>query len=57
MEYKTLTGGFISLGIIITIVIGFASIIIDTLNLNTITTNIEVIKHPSPPSSIITTDP
>jgi len=57
MEYKTLTGGFISLGIIITIVIGFASIIIDTFNLNIITTNTEIVKHSNPPSSIISTDP
>jgi len=57
MEYKTLTGGFISLGIIITIVIGFASIIIDTINLNIITTNTEIVKHSNPPSSIISTDP
>jgi len=33
LEYRTLTGGILSLGIIITILIGFASMIIDTLNL------------------------
>jgi len=57
MEYKTLTGGIISLGILITIITGFASSIIDTLNLNTISTSTEMIKNPFPPSSVLKTDP
>lgn len=44
MEYRTLTGGIFSLGIIITICIGFASMILDTLNLSSISTTKEVIN-------------
>lgn len=33
MEYRTLTGGIVSIGIIVTICIGFASMIMETLNL------------------------
>ena len=36
-EYRTLTGGIVSIGIAITIVIGFASMISDTLNKSAIT--------------------
>jgi hypothetical protein len=43
-KYRTLTGGILSLGIIITIIIGFASMILDTLQLSSITTKLEVIK-------------
>jgi len=44
-EYKTFTGGAISLGIIVTITIGFASMILNTLNLNTFTISTETVKN------------
>jgi hypothetical protein len=56
-EYRTLTGGLISIGIIITILVGFASMIIDTLNLNTISTTSELIKNKIPTPSILSTSP
>ncbi len=52
-DYKTLTGGIASIGIIVAIVIGFASMILDTLNLTSITTSTQVIKNVTPPSSIL----
>lgn len=57
MEYRTLTGGLISLGIIITIFIGFANMILDTLDLNTITTSMEVIKQQVPTPATLSTSP
>jgi hypothetical protein len=36
MEYRSITGGIFSLGIIVAVLVGFASMIIDTLALNTI---------------------
>lgn len=45
MEYRTLTGGLVSLAIIITILVGFANMILDTLDLNSITTTMQVIKQ------------
>ncbi len=38
-EYRTFTGGLISVGVIITIVIAFASMILDTVNRVTISFN------------------
>lgn len=52
-EYKTFTGGITSIGIIIAIIIGFASMILDTLNLTSISTSTQVIKNVIPPSSTI----
>lgn len=56
-EYRTLTGGIISLGIIITIVIGFASMIIDTLTLNSISYTQNIATHSDPSYTKITTSP
>lgn len=35
-EYRTITGGIVSIGVIITIIIAFASMIKDTINRSTI---------------------
>lgn len=51
LEYKTLTGGFVSLAIIITITVGFANMILDTLALNTFNITTENIKNIIPTSS------
>jgi hypothetical protein len=40
-QYKTLTGGILSIGVIVTIVIAFFSMIQDTLNRTTITYTLE----------------
>jgi hypothetical protein len=50
-DFKTLTGGFISVGIIIAILVGFASMIINTLNQTTISNTTQVIKNPIPTNS------
>ena len=41
-EYRTLTGGLLSVVIIVVIVLGFANMIIDTLNMTNITTRTTV---------------
>lgn len=56
-EYRTLTGGIISIGIIITIIVGFANMIMDTLNLNTISTTFELIKNKNPTPTTLSTSP
>lgn len=50
-DFKTLTGGIISLGIIVAIFIGFASMILNTLNLSSISTATQIIKNVDPPAS------
>lgn len=47
----------ISLGIIITIVVGFANMILNTLNLNTFTISTQVLKNPVPPLSVLEIKP
>lgn len=44
-EYKTITGGLISLGIIIMIMAGFATMIIDTFSLNSVKSSTDIIHH------------
>ncbi len=56
-DYKTLTGGIASVGIIIAIIIGFASMILDTLNLSSITTTTQIIKNVIPPASTLDITP
>ncbi len=56
-DYKTLTGGIISLGIIVAIVVGFASMILSTLNRTSISTTIQVIKNIVPPASLLEISP
>lgn len=52
-QYKTLTGGLFSISIIIFIVIGFASMISDTLNRTTIASSVQTIKQSDPTLSIL----
>lgn len=56
-EYSTITGGIISVGIIIAILVGFASMILDTLDLSVITTQASLTKQIDPTSAILTTEP
>ena len=53
LQYKTLTGGIVSIGIIITIIIGFASLILNTLDLDTFTISTETIKNKVPTASVL----
>ncbi len=48
MEYKSLTGGIISLALIATILVGFANMIILTLQREQISSNKTVEKHSDP---------
>lgn len=54
-QYNTVTGGLLSIGIIIVIVIGFASMITDTLNRTSITSSKTTTKNSDPPLSTLTT--
>lgn len=54
MEYRSVTGGLFSLGIIIAVLVGFASMIIDTLALNTINSVQSITKDSTPTSTNIT---
>jgi hypothetical protein len=56
-DYRTLTGGLLSLGIIATILTGFASMIMDTLNLTSISTSIDVMKNTDPTHTKLTASP
>lgn len=56
-EYRTLTGGILSIGIIITIVIGFTSMIGQTLNKSSFTTSLTVEKKPDPSATLMTASP
>jgi hypothetical protein len=47
-DYRTFTGGTVSLAIIVTILFGFANMILNTINLNTFTISTETIKSPVP---------
>ena len=48
-QYKTLTGGLMSLAIISVIVIGFTSMIMDTLQKTSISSSLTVEKQSDPP--------
>ena len=54
-QYNTVTGGLLSIAIIIVIVIGFASMITDTLNRTSITSSLTITKSADPPLSALTT--
>lgn len=56
-DFKTLTGGIVSIGIIIAIIIGFSSMILNTLNLTSITTTTQIVKNVIPPPSTIEIKP
>ena len=53
-EYHTVTGGILSIGIIIIIIVGFANMIISTVNRTTITTSLKVEKKTSPTLTTLT---
>jgi hypothetical protein len=50
MEYRSITGGLFSLAIIVAVLVGFASMIVDTLSLNTIN-SVQLITKDSEPSA------
>lgn len=56
-EYRTLTGGILSIGIIVVIVVGFANMIMDTLKRNTFTTAFKSEKSPNPTLLTLEADP
>ena len=45
LEYKSLTGGILSLALIVTVLVGFANMIILTMQRENITSTKEVLKH------------
>lgn len=47
-EYKTVTGGIITISIIILVTIGFASMITDTLNKTAINSSLNIEKNNNP---------
>ncbi len=49
MEYKSLTGGILSMALIITILVGFANMIILTLQREQISSDKTITKHSDPP--------
>lgn len=55
-EYKTLTGGLISLAIILVIMVGFATMIADTISLNSITSSTDIINNEVPTSANFSTN-
>ena len=54
-QYSTITGGLLSIAIIVVIVIGFASMIADILNRTSITSTLTTTKHSDPPLSTLVT--
>lgn len=48
LEYRSFTGGLLSIAIIIAVIIGFASMILDTLSLSTITFVTTITKDTNP---------
>lgn len=56
-QYRTTTGGIISIAIIVVILVGFARMIIDTVNLSTITYTLKTERQTDPKSTTLFTDP
>ncbi len=52
-QYKTMTGGLLSLAIIIVIIVGFANMISDTLQRTSITSSLTINKQSDPPLALI----
>jgi hypothetical protein len=57
LEYSTLTGGLLSMGILATVIIGFASMILDTLTLSTITAQQSILQAYTPTPLNLTASP
>jgi hypothetical protein len=56
-EYKTITGGIITISIVAMVTIGFASMIVDTLNRTAITANLNIQKSNDPTYYDLRADP
>jgi hypothetical protein len=57
LEYKSVTGGIISLALVVTVLIGFANMIILTMQRENISSDKEVIKQSNPPFMAVETSP
>ena len=57
LEYKSLTGGILSIALIVTVLVGFANMIILTMQRENITSTKEVLKHSDPPFMAVETSP
>jgi hypothetical protein len=57
LEYKSVTGGLISLALVVTVLIGFANMIILTMQRENISSNKEVTKQSNPPFMAVETSP
>ncbi len=57
LEYKSLTGGILSLALIVTILVGFANMIILTMQRESITSTREVMKQSDPPFIAVEVSP
>ena len=53
-QYQTFTGGIISLGIFLTVIAGFFSMISETVNRTAISSNLNVITSGNPPTYNLT---
>lgn len=56
-EYKTITGGVITLSIVVMVTVGFASMIVDTLNRTAITSSLNIQKSNDPTYYDLKADP
>ena len=57
LEYKSLTGGILSLALIVTVLVGFANMIILTMQRENISSTKEVVKHSDPPFMSVEVSP
>ena len=57
LEYKSLTGGILSLALIVTVLIGFANMIILTMKRENISSTKEIIKQSDPPFMAVEVSP
>ena len=57
MEYKSLTGGILSMALMITILFGFANMILVTLQREQIASDKTITKHSDPPFMSVEASP
>lgn len=57
LEYKSLTGGILSLALIITVLVGFANMIILTMQRENINSTKNVVKNSDPPFMAVEVSP
>ena len=55
-EYKTITGGLVTISIVVMVIVGFANMISDTLNKTAITSSLDIQKSNDPPRYDLTVD-